>query len=105
MYILLSSVLSAAFHRAPLPRWPATSLFMSDWGNFKALDEDDEDDIFGSGNIDTTEYATENDSQDMKMEVGSALPAPVIDRPAEPIQVPAGECGNKHVAQLKHRTE
>ena len=62
-------------------------LLDGDWGSFQALDDDDE--IFGK--VDGNTYAEENDSQEYKAEVGSSLKTPTIERPAEPISVPAGE--------------
>lgn len=71
----------------------ATRLRMGDdWSGFSALDDDDDyDDIaMPGGGIDTTEYAKEEDPQEVKAEVGSSLEPPSIDRPAEPIFLPAG---------------
>ena len=56
----------------------------SDWVSFEAL----EDDLLDP--IDTKEYALEEDSQDVKAQVGATLEPPEIERPADPIQVPAG---------------
>ena len=66
-----------------------TRLFLSsdDWSSFAALD-DDEDDV----PVDTNTYAKEEDSQEVKAEVGSSRPAPSIEFPAPPIRVPAGKC-------------
>ena len=58
----------------------------SDWSNFDYLDEDDELDI----TYDTTEYAKEEDSQELKAQVGANLEAPTIEIDAEPILVPTG---------------
>lgn len=66
-----------------------------DWSNFQALDDvvddDDDDDtlLFGKS-IDKTQYAVEADSSEIKAAVGSSLQAPVIERDADPIWVPAG---------------
>ena len=57
----------------------------SDWGSFQALDDDE---LFGK--VDKNTYAEEEDSQEFKAEIGSSLEAPVIERPADPISVPAG---------------
>jgi len=59
---------------------------MSDWSSFSALDDDDDLDMA----VDTREYAKEEDSQEMKAEVGASLEAPSIENDAEPISVPAG---------------
>ena len=65
----------------------SSSLFMSDWSSFTALDDDDDDlDMV----IDTREYAKEEDSQEMKAQVGASLDPPTIENDAEPISVPAG---------------
>lgn len=57
-----------------------------DWSDFSALDDDE---IIGT-NLDKTEYAVEDDSQEAKAAVGASLEAPEIERDAEPIEVPAG---------------
>jgi hypothetical protein len=57
---------------------------MSEWGDFQALDDDEDIEI------DMTEYAKEEDSQEYKAQVGSALQPPSIEWDAEPIQVPQG---------------
>ena len=63
-------------------------LRMSDWGSFSALDDDD--DLLDT-NIDTREYAVENDPDEVKAQVGATLDPPEIDDPpTDPIQVPAG---------------
>mmetsp|Transcript_3657 Transcript_3657/g.10061 ORF Transcript_3657/g.10061 Transcript_3657/m.10061 type:complete len:208 (-) Transcript_3657:38-661(-) len=66
---------------------PATTLKMSDWSSFEALDDDDNDLL-----IDNKDYAEENDSQEYKAQVGASLEPPEIDDPriVDPIQVPAG---------------
>lgn len=58
-----------------------------DWSSFQAIDDDD--DVLGS-DIDTREYAVEEDSQETKASVGASFEAPEIERDAEPIMVPAG---------------
>jgi hypothetical protein len=58
----------------------------SDWSSFSALDDDDDLDMA----IDTREYAKEEDSQELKAEVGASLEAPTIENDAEPIFTPAG---------------
>ncbi|KAL7560091.1 hypothetical protein ACA910_016149 [Epithemia clementina (nom. ined.)] len=71
---------------------PAAALRLSGWSDFKALDlDDDEDDeIILGRRVDRRDYAVEDDSQEVKAQVGSSLQAPTIERPANPIQVPAG---------------
>ena len=64
----------------------SSSLFMSDWSSFSALDDDDDLDMA----VDSREYAKEEDSQELKAEVGASLDPPSIDNDAEPISVPAG---------------
>ena len=64
-----------------------TKLYLSDWSNFDYLDDDEDIDV----KIDTREYAKEEDSQEMKAEVGSSLMAPTIEGgDAEPLFVPTG---------------
>jgi hypothetical protein len=75
---------SAAFVLRP-PRCVVTTGKMSEWGDFQALDDDE--DIA----IDMTEYAKEEDSQEYKAQVGSSLQPPSIEWDAEPIQVPQGK--------------
>eukprot|EP00544_Gedaniella_sp_CCMP2646_P007862 CAMPEP_0202482364 /NCGR_PEP_ID=MMETSP1361-20130828/1781_1 /ASSEMBLY_ACC=CAM_ASM_000849 /TAXON_ID=210615 /ORGANISM="Staurosira complex sp., Strain CCMP2646" /LENGTH=158 /DNA_ID=CAMNT_0049110213 /DNA_START=111 /DNA_END=587 /DNA_ORIENTATION=+ len=58
---------------------------MSDWGDFAALEDDDDDLI-----IDSMEYAEENDSQEKKAQVGALLEPPEIEMNAEPMFVPQG---------------
>jgi hypothetical protein len=87
--LLLSlSVLSTtvAFLVVPPRRHASTvSLKMSDWGDFAAL-EDDDDLIIDS----MVEYAEENDSQEKKAQVGALLEPPEIEMDAEPMFVPQG---------------
>jgi len=59
-----------------------------DWSGFAAIDDDD-DDILGTA-IDTTDYAKEDDDQQVKAEIGSYVDPPSIEQPAEPIFLPAG---------------
>jgi hypothetical protein len=85
--LLLLTVLSTAvaFLVVP-PRHASTiSLKMSDWGDFAALEDDDDDLI-----IDNMEYAEENDSQEKKAQVGALLEPPEIEMDAEPMFVPQG---------------
>jgi hypothetical protein len=60
----------------------------SDWSSFAPLDDDDGRDEW---RIDRTEYAREEDTQETKAVVGSALDPPIVLRPADPIRVPAGK--------------
>jgi hypothetical protein len=60
-------------------------LHVSDWSSFQALDDDDE-----IGKVDTNTYAAEEDPQEYKASIGASLQAPEIERPADPIFVPAG---------------
>jgi hypothetical protein len=63
-------------------------LSSDDWASFQSLDDDDE--IVYGKLLDKQEYAEENDPQYVKEAVGSLRGAPVIEREAEPILVPAG---------------
>lgn len=88
--LLLLTVLSTAvaFSLVVPPRRHASatvSLKMSDWGDFAAL-EDDDDLIIDS----MVEYAEENDSQEKKAQVGALLEPPEIEMNAEPMFVPQG---------------
>ena len=67
------------------------ALFSStdEWSSFQAMDDDDEI-VFGKV-LDKQEYAVENDSQGEKEAVGALRSAPIIERNADPISVPAGE--------------
>ena len=69
--------------------WPLTAppLRMSDWSDFAVLDDDD--DLYGSDDEEIG-FADENDSQEMKAEVGSLLEAPEVDWDGEPIFLPVG---------------
>lgn len=86
--ILLLNVLvaSVAFSSVRLVRHQHSQLFSSDWGDFAAL-EDDDDEIL----IDRTDYAKEEDTQEDKAAVGSEMRPPTIENDAEPIFVPQGE--------------
>ena len=59
----------------------------SDWGDFTALPDDDDDDM----RVDRTVYAKEEDPQEVKAQVGVGRPAPTIEYDAEPIFVPQGK--------------
>jgi hypothetical protein len=89
LLLLLLTVLSTAvaFSFAPPRRQASTtvSLKMSDWGDFAAL-EDDDDLIIDS----MVKYAEENDSQEKKAQVGALLEPPEIEMNAEPMFVPPG---------------
>lgn len=70
-----------------------TILYSSDWSDFGALDDDEDDDILMSDGVavDRMDYAKEEDSQEAKAQVGSNLDPPTIEGGvAEPIFVPAG---------------
>jgi hypothetical protein len=64
--------------------------FSSDWGDFRAID-DVNDDIEDNRRIDQTSYATEDDTIELKAQIGSTKPAPTIEFDAEPIFVPQGK--------------
>lgn len=83
-----ASSLPTASHRVAFLDRTTTSLRLSDWSSFQALDDDDDD---VDMRIDTNDYAAEEDSQEYKAEMGSALSPPEIERPAAPIEVPAGK--------------
>ena len=82
LVLLTVSSTAVAFSVAP-PRHASISLKMSDWGDFAALEDDDD-------LIDNLEYAEENDSQEKKAQVGAALEPPEIEMDAEPIFLPQG---------------
>jgi hypothetical protein len=67
-------------------------LFLSDgWSDFGSVDDDlDDDVVFDRKTLDTNDYAVEDDSPETKAAAGSALQAPTIMFPADPISVPAG---------------
>jgi hypothetical protein len=74
---------------------PHTLLLSSDdWSSFQAMDDDDVI-VFGKV-LDKQEYAVENDSQDEKEAVGALRSAPIIERNADPISVPAGKTSAKN---------
>jgi len=82
----------ATFTRRMKTTSAAVAMMMSDdWSSFTSLDDDDE---FIDGKLDTTDYASEEDPQHVKAEVGSSVGAPTIERPAPPIFVPAGTCSD-----------
>lgn len=82
------SLAPVTLHNSPskVASTSTSSLFMSDWGSFSALDDDEDLDF----SVDTREYAKEEDSQELKAQVGASLEAPSILNDAEPISVPAG---------------
>jgi len=62
-------------------------LLLSDWSNFSALDDDD-DIVSGTNSL---KYASENDPQELKAQIGSNLPAPeILGDHVDPIFVPQG---------------
>ena len=68
-----------------------TILRLSGWSDFQALDlDEDDDDVVLGRRVDRNDYAIEDDSQEVKAQVGASLEPPSVDRPAPPIQVPAG---------------
>lgn len=86
---IFTSSAAAVTRSVLIPARPTTtSLGLSDWADFQALDDDDDEDLF----VDLTDYATEDDSQEFKAEVGSQLEPPSIENDAEPIFVPQGTC-------------
>jgi hypothetical protein len=62
----------------------------SDWGDFRAIDDVD-DDVEEYKRLDQTAYATEDDSMELKAQIGSSKPAPTIEFDAEPLFVPQGK--------------
>ena len=74
---------SKSYHSEPLK--------MSDWGDFKAL-EDDDDPLYNDAKDinDNIGYADENDSQELKAEVGSMVAGPSMDWKGEPLFLPQG---------------
>ena len=68
--------------------------FSSDWGDFKALDDYDDEDNHQleqqQRQIDRNTYANEEDSQELKAQIGSTRPVPSIEFDAAPIFVPQG---------------
>mmetsp|Transcript_5630 Transcript_5630/g.6169 ORF Transcript_5630/g.6169 Transcript_5630/m.6169 type:complete len:211 (-) Transcript_5630:161-793(-) len=88
--------------RCYFPKTLVSPVAMSDWSDFQAMDDDD-DDLYGSGSIDQTEYAVEDDSQEAKAEVGATLEAPTIEMDAEPLFLPVGsaiELSEDNVLQI-----
>lgn len=70
-----------------------TILFMSDWSDFQAMDDEDEEEeneLFDLKMVDKREYAKEEDTQEEKAQVGASLDPPTIENYAEPIFVPTG---------------
>ncbi|GKY94934.1 hypothetical protein MPSEU_000458300 [Mayamaea pseudoterrestris] len=68
----------------------STRTFLSsDWSSFAALEDDEDTDL-----VDTNTYAKEEDSQELKAQVGASLEPPSIDDDGSssiaPISVPAG---------------
>ncbi len=93
-----SSISSSSFcccrnHRINF-RKKNSALQLSDWGDFKALEDDDdlyatpEDDLGPPGK--RVGYADENDPQEYKAEIGSAIDAPDVDWFGEPLVLPQG---------------
>ena len=62
----------------------SSSLQMSEWGDFAALEDDDDDDVDGGS------FADENDSQEYKAQIGSAVEGPELSWFGEPIFLPQG---------------
>lgn len=73
-----------------------TRLSMSEWSDFKALDDDDDlygdldNDLPPAGKMTELGYADENDPQELKAEVGSNIAAPPVDWFGEPLFLPVG---------------
>lgn len=65
------------------------NLSSDDWSTFQAMDDDDDEIVYGK-QLDKLSYATENDSPEDKAAVGTLRSAPIIERDADPISVPAG---------------
>lgn len=96
---MLTTTLVTAFqpailrHQPPAERRKRVIQYMSDdWSSFQAFDDDD--DLVFDKAVDRSDYAVEDDSQEVKAAVGSARKAPEIDRDAAPIQVTAGTLGH-----------
>jgi len=72
----------------------STQVSMSEWSDFKDLDDDDDDlyndDLPPAGKMTESGYADENDPQEFKAEIGSKLPVPEIDWDGDPIFLPVG---------------
>jgi hypothetical protein len=61
--------------------------FLSDWSNFSVLEDDDDFSIPSR----TTQYASENDSQEYKAQIGNQIPNPeILVDYVDPIFVPQG---------------
>ena len=90
LFLLQSAITAPAFvlhptiksHRCSITDLPQSS----DWGDFAALDDDD-DEI----RVDRTVYAKEEDPQELKAQIGSSRPTPTIECDADPIFVPQGK--------------
>jgi hypothetical protein len=69
-------------------RSTSSSWMSSDWSSFSVMDDDDDLDMA----IDKRDYAVEDDSQEVKAQVGANLEPPSIDPKydVEPIFVPSG---------------
>lgn len=67
----------------------STTLELSDWSGFEALDDIDDDSDYLSEPIGG--FAEENDDQERKAEVGAGLPCPEVYWKGEPIFMPQGE--------------
>ena len=79
----------------PTAAQPTKSLItirhLSDWSSFQAMDDDEDEDLFGDTQIDRRAYAVEDDDDETKAAVGATLDPPTIDDPpVDPIQVPTG---------------
>jgi len=73
----------------------SSRLSMSEWSDFKALDDDDDDlyntdDLPPAGKMTSLGYADENDPQELKAEIGAGVPIPQISWKGEPLFLPAG---------------
>ncbi len=74
---------------------PATILAMSDWSDFQALDDDDDDFLYKDdtppiGKMSEVGYADENDPQEYKAEIGSTIAPPSVSWQGEPLFLPQG---------------
>ena len=72
-----------------------TRLSMSEWSDFQALEDDDDlyndkEDLPPAGKLTDLGYGDENDPQSYKAEVGSNIPAPMVDWEGEPLFLPEG---------------
>jgi hypothetical protein len=66
----------------------SSELSVSEWGDFKALDDDIDDDLGPPGKM--KGFADENDPQEYKAEIGSTIPAPELSWDGDPIFLPQG---------------